>query len=228
VPPPRPPPLVAAAVVDPPELVDDVVGLPELVHDVVGSPAFELLCRYRDILASRGIDWGLLGPREVERLWDRHIVNSLNVAELIPRGARVSDVGSGAGLPGIPVAVARPDLQVDLLEPLLRRSDFLTHTVDELGITDRVAVRRTRAEDVRSTYDVVVSRALAPLDRLMRWCRPLMRPTGQILAIKGASAQDEIVRHERLIAASGLTGEVRTASGDRRLEPNTVVRLTLS
>ena len=163
----------------------------------------------------------------MDRLWERHIFNSVAVAELIPQRAAVADVGSGAGLPGIPVAVLRPDLVVELVEPLLRRSNFLTHTVEDLGITSRVSVRRARAEDVPRRYDVVLSRALAPLDRLIRWCLPLMEPTGQLLAIKGASASDEVARHARLIANSGLRAEVLTVAGDPRIDPTTVVRLRL-
>ena len=167
----------------------------------------------------------MIGPREVERIWGRHILNSAAVAELIPHAATVADVGSGAGLPGIPVAVLRSDLTVDLIEPLLRRSNFLTHSVDDLGISARVVVRRQRAEQVAETYDVVVSRALAPLDRLIRWCAPLMKPTGQILAIKGASAGQEVEDHRHLIRESGLTVDIVTPRASPELEPTTVVRL---
>lgn len=169
----------------------------------------------------------MIGPREVDRLWERHILNSASVADLVPPGVRVADVGSGAGLPGIPVAIRRPDLHVDLIEPLLRRTNFLTHSVDELGITGRVTVRRARADEVGQRYDAVLSRALAPLDRLIRWCLPLMEPSGQILAIKGASAGEEIDRHSRLIAGSGLAAEVVTVSCDPEVTPTTVVRLKL-
>jgi 16S rRNA (guanine527-N7)-methyltransferase len=161
----------------------------------------------------------------VERIWGRHILNSVAVAELIPDGASVADVGSGAGLPGIPVALLRTDLTVDLIEPLLRRSTFLTHSVDDLGITDRVSVRRERAEQVGRTYDAVLSRALAPLDRLIRWCLPLMEPDGQILAIKGASAGRELVDHDRLIRASGLSADIVTPQSAPDVEPTTVIRL---
>jgi 16S rRNA (guanine527-N7)-methyltransferase len=204
-----------------------VVEPPEIAEAVYGAERFTTISRYRDILASRGIDWGLLGPREVERLWSRHILNCAAVAQLIPEGANAADVGSGAGLPGIPVAVLRPDLGVDLIEPLLRRSNFLTHTVDEVGITQRVTVRRARVEEVDQTYDVVLSRALAPLDRLIRWCLPLVVPAGQILAIKGSSAADEVAQHARLIAGSGLRAEVLRVTSHPRLDPTTVVRLRL-
>jgi 16S rRNA (guanine527-N7)-methyltransferase len=192
------------------------------------ASAFVSISRYKDILASRGIDWGLLGPREVDRIWGRHILNSAAIAELIPHGASVADVGSGAGLPGIPVALMRPDLTVDLIEPLLRRSTFLTHSVDDLGITARVSVRRERAEQVDRTYDAVVSRALAPLDRLLRWCLPLMKPTGQILAIKGSSAGQELIDHQRLIRSSGLAAEIVTPRLSPEVESTTVIRLRLA
>jgi len=199
----------------------------ELVVQQVFGPGdgFVSISRYKDILVSRGIEWGLLGPREVERIWGRHILNSVAVAELIPDGASVADVGSGAGLPGIPVALLRTDLTVDLIEPLLRRSTFLTHSVDDLGITDRVSVLRQRAEQVGRTYDAVLSRALAPLDRLIRWCLPLMKPDGQILAIKGASAGRELVDHDRLIRASGLSADIVTPQSAPDVEPTTVIRL---
>ena len=205
---------------------DVLAGVAAAVYAEVGT--FKAISRFRDLLAREGIEWGLLGPREVERLWSRHILNSAAIAELIPLGASVADVGSGAGLPGIPVALLRPDLHVTLIEPLLRRSNFLTHSVDDLGITRQVAVRRDRAEQVRETFDVVASRALAPLDRLIRWCLPLMRTDGQILAIKGASAQQEVADHGRLITDSGLTADVVTVRAAPEVDPTTVIRLRLA
>ena len=109
-------------------------------------------------------------------MWDRHILNCAALSGLIAADSSVADVGSGAGLPGIPLAVLRPDLRMTLIEPLLRRSHFLTQTVEELEIADRVQVVRSRAEDHHQTYDVVVARALAPLDRLIGWCNPLRTP----------------------------------------------------
>lgn len=197
-----------------------------VVRRTYGDPeAFEQICRYRDILASRGIEWGLLGPREVPRLWERHILNSAAVAPLVPDRARVADIGSGAGLPGIPVAVLRPDLTMDLVESLLRRSTFLTHTVDDLGITPRVRVVRARAEDLTSRYDVLLSRALAPLDRLVRWCQPLLSDGGSILAIKGSSAEQEIAEHTVLLRRAGLAAEVVSCRLDDEIPATTVVRL---
>ncbi len=176
-------------------------------------------------MANRGIEWGLLGPREVPRLWDRHILNSAAVAQLVPDHAGVADIGSGAGLPGIPVAILRPDLVVDLVESLLRRTTFLTHTVDDLGITSRVQVVRARAEELDRRYDVVLSRALAPLDRLVRWCRPLLSDGGSILAIKGSSAEQEIADHAKLLRQAGLNAEVVACRLDDEIPPTTVVRL---
>ena len=152
----------------------------------------EVISRYVDILASRGIDWGLIGPRERDRLWDRHVLNSVAVASRIPPGVTVVDVGSGAGLPGLPLAILRPDLSITLLEPLLRRANFLDLAVTELGLADRVEVVRARAEDHRSRYDVVTCRAVAPLPRLLGWCWPLVAPGGRLLALKGGSAADEV------------------------------------
>lgn len=181
--------------------------------------------RYVDILASTGVEWGLIGPREVDRLWERHILNSAALADLIPDGSRVVDVGSGAGLPGIPLAVLRPDLEMTLLEPLLRRSRFLTHSVDDLGITDTTTVVRARAEDHRETYDVVLARAVAPLDRLVTWCNPLRDPVGTILALKGQSAYDEVAAAARTLRAHRLRADVLAVRATPDSDPTTVVRI---
>ena len=189
------------------------------------SYQFPLINRYVDILTSSAVAWGLLGPREADRLWDRHILNSAALGGLITADNAVVDVGSGAGLPGIPLAILRPDLRMTLIEPLLRRFTFLTQTVEELGITDHVTVVRSRAEDHRQSYDVVVARALAPLDRLVGWCNPLRAPDGVILALKGASANDEIAAANRELAAAQLDAQVLTVRAHPEAEPATVVRL---
>jgi 16S rRNA (guanine527-N7)-methyltransferase len=186
---------------------------------------FPLINRYVDILRSTAVSWGLLGPREADRLWDRHILNSAALGGLIAADTAVADVGSGAGLPGIPLAILRPDLRMTLIEPLLRRSTFLTQTVEELGITDHVAVARSRAEDHKRNYEVVVARALAPLDRLIGWCNPLRAPAGVILALKGTSANDEIEAANRELASAQLDAEVLTVRAHPEAEPATVVRL---
>jgi 16S rRNA (guanine527-N7)-methyltransferase len=168
----------------------------------------EAIRQYVDILASRGIDWGVIGPREGERLWERHILNSIAGASLFPEGATVVDVGSGAGLPGIPLAILRPDLKVTLLESLLRRANFLDLAVEELALSDRVRVVRARAEDHRERYAVVASRAVAPLPRLIGWCAPLMTGGGRILALKGSSAETELAESAKELRKARLAGVV--------------------
>ena len=196
----------------------------EVARQVYGE-RLPLLNRYVDILGSTAVTWGLLGPREADRLWDRHILNSAALSDLIATDSAVVDVGSGAGLPGIPLAILRPDLRVTLIEPLLRRFTFLVQTVGELGISDRLEVVRSRAEDHQCTYDVVVARALAPLDRLIGWCNPLRAPDGVILALKGASAADEVAAANRQLKAAGLKAEVLKARAHPDVEPATVVRV---
>jgi 16S rRNA (guanine527-N7)-methyltransferase len=193
--------------------------------DIYGS-AFPLINRYVDILATTGVEWGLIGPRETERLWDRHILNSIALGGLITVGSTVADVGSGAGLPGIPLALVRPDLQMTLIEPLLRRSTFLTETVGALDIGDRVKVVRTRAEDHHQSYDAVVARALAPLDRLIGWCNPLRADGGVILALKGKSAAEEVEAAKPELQAARLNAEVLSVRAHPEAEPATVVRLS--
>lgn len=160
--------------------------------------------RYAGILADAGVERGLIGPREVPRLWDRHLMNCAAVAELIPQGAHVVDVGSGAGLPGLVLAIARPDLQVSLLEPLLRRTVFLAETVEALDLRT-VEVLRSRAEEWagRLAADVVTARAVAPLERLVGWCLPLVKPGGVMLALKGESAAAELAEVAPSLRARG-------------------------
>jgi len=164
--------------------------------------------QYVDILASRGIDWGVIGPAEGERLWNRHVLNSIAGEALFPEGATVVDVGSGAGLPGIPLAILRPDLRVTLLESLLRRANFLDLAVEELGLSDRVRVVRARAEDHRERYAVVTSRAVAPLPRLIGWCAPLVTGGGKIVALKGSSAETELADSSKELRRARLTAAV--------------------
>src|SRR5262249_40199018 len=154
--------------------------------------------RYAELLTSAGVERGLLGPREAGRVWDRHLLNSAVVGELLNPGERVVDIGSGAGLPGVPLAVGRPDLHIVLLEPLLRRSEFLNEVVAELGLA--VEVVRGRAEEpwIRDRFggrDAAVSRAVAGLDKLTKWSMSLLRPDGRMVAIKGERAPDEVQEH---------------------------------
>lgn len=163
---------------------------------------------YVQLLAGDGVVRGLIGPREAGRLWTRHVLNCATPAELIPEGAKVVDVGSGAGLPGVVVAIARPDCRVILVEPLERRVRFLTEVVDQLGLANCRVVRSRAldAPDEAREADVVISRAVAPLGRLAAWCAGLARPGGLVLALKGATAQEELDRDRPAMAAAGLRG----------------------
>lgn len=181
--------------------------------------------RYAELLATDGVVRGLIGPREAPRLWERHLLNSVAVAERIPDGASVIDVGSGAGLPGIPLAITRPDLTVVLLEPLLRRATFLEEVVVALDL-ERVGVTRARAEDAvdrLSPADVVVSRALAPLDRLAAWCLPLTAVGGHVIAVKGVSAAEEAETHQAAVRRAGGADPVVAACGTSLLDPPVTV-----
>lgn len=174
---------------------------------------FGAACRYVERLATDGVVRGLLGPREVSRLWERHMFNSAALQRFVPEGARVIDVGSGAGLPGIPLALSRPDVLVDLIEPMLRRTSFLEEVVAELELST-VRVIRGRAPEVRDvvgTAPVVTARALAPLDRLVGWCVPLVEPGGALLALKGETAASELAEHGDDLRRMGVhTAEVVT------------------
>jgi len=163
------------------------------VRALFPSDRLALVERYGELLSTDGVVRGLIGPREVPRLWDRHVVNCALLATALPRDAAVADIGSGAGLPGLVVALARPDLQVTLVEPLLRRTTFLDEVVAELGLGN-VVVRRDRADALhgKDRFDVVTARAVAPLERLLGWCMPLVAPAGSLLAMKGDSAEEEV------------------------------------
>lgn len=180
--------------------------------------------QYADLLATEGVVRGLIGPREVPRLWDRHILNSAVVLPRVPQGATVADVGTGAGLPGLVWAIARPDLTVTLIEPLLRRTTFLDEAVAKLGL-DNVTVLRARAEDVKATYDVVTARAVAPLDKLGRWCLPLVRKGGVLLALKGRMAEQEVQASTATLHRLGATTIVVSTYGEDD-NPTTVVEVT--
>lgn len=168
------------------------------------SHALPLAERYADLLATDGVVRGLIGPREVPRLWERHLVNCALLAEAIPHGADVCDIGSGAGLPGLVLAIARPDLSVTLVEPLLRRSTFLREAVSTLGLQN-VEVVRARAEELhgKREFSVVTSRAVAPLERLLGWSMPLVRQGGELVAMKGSSAQAEIAAADKVLHRHG-------------------------
>jgi 16S rRNA (guanine527-N7)-methyltransferase len=199
----------------------EVSAAPQAAEALFGS-GLGRAQRYAEILAGAGVERGLLGPREIDRVWDRHILNSAAVAELLDPDERIADIGSGAGLPGIPLALARPDLRLTLIEPLLRRSEFLREVVDDLRLD--VAIVRGRAEDrsVRQQVgemDAVVSRAVASLDKLTKWSVPLLRPDGRMVAIKGERAEEEIQEHRRVMASLGAVDVKVMRCGADYLDP---------
>lgn len=191
----------------------------------------EMAVRYAGWLVGAGVERGLIGPREAPRIWERHLLNCAAVEELIPAGATVADIGSGAGLPGIPLALARPDLQITLIEPLLRRTMFLEEVVEDLGLGSQVRIRRGRAEDFHGElrFDRVTSRAVAPLAKLARWSVPLVAPGGSVLALKGDSARNEIEASRVVLSKLGV-GEalLQAVARDRLGEATTVVELRVA
>ena len=151
------------------------------------------IAAYAHFLTTAGIERGLIGPREGERIWERHIFNCLPVTKLLPQGASLFDIGSGAGLPGIVIALARPDLSVTLIEPLERRVSFLTEAVEGLNLTiTNMEVIRGRAQDVKKSADFVTARAVAPLEKLKKMSWHMVKTGGSLLAMKGESASAEM------------------------------------
>lgn len=176
----------------------------------VFGPRLDLAVAYAQALATAGVERGLIGPREAGRIWERHLLNCAVLQEVVPEGIELGDVGSGAGLPGIPLAIARPDLTVYLMEPMLRRTTWLREVIAELGLVN-VEIIRAKAHIVAESgqhFDVVTSRAVAALPTLAEWSMPLVRKEGQLLAIKGDSAEEE------LAAASGILAELGAASSE--------------
>jgi 16S rRNA (guanine527-N7)-methyltransferase len=161
---------------------------PELLAYFKGQE--DQIQRYAQLLAGAGIERGLIGPKEGDRIWERHIANCIPITTIIPQGVRVVDIGSGAGLPGVVIALARPDLKVTLVEPLQRRVDFLNEIVAELSLD--IEVIRGRAERVKKQFEVVTARAVAPLEKLMEISWHMIPKTGSLMAMKGESAADEI------------------------------------
>lgn len=212
---------------DHPRMTDDVsreTPPPEAAG--VFASALPTIEAYVDLLATDGVVRGLIGPREVPRLWSRHVMNSAAVLPRVPEGSTVADVGTGAGLPGLVWAIARPDLSVTLIEPLLRRTTFLDEVVSTLGLRN-VTVERARAEDARGSYDVVTSRAVANLDKLARWCMPLVRkPGGVMLALKGQSAAEEVRTATATLHRFGASTIVVTTYPNGDEIPTTVVEVT--
>ncbi|EPH40494.1 16S rRNA (guanine(527)-N(7))-methyltransferase RsmG [Streptomyces aurantiacus] len=200
---------------------------PEQARTVFGE-RFPDAVRYAELLAETGVQRGLIGPREVPRLWERHLLNCAVLSEVVPQGVTVCDVGSGAGLPGIPLALVRDDLKITLLEPLLRRTNFLNEVVELLGL-DHVTVVRGRAEEVLGKLPpvhVVTARAVAPLDRLAGWGVPLLRPYGEMLALKGDTAEEEVKAAGAALSKLGAESVSVVHVGEGVVEPlSTVVRV---
>ncbi|AKN69128.1 16S rRNA (guanine(527)-N(7))-methyltransferase RsmG [Streptomyces sp. NPDC088810] len=200
---------------------------PEQAREVFGD-RFADAVRYAELLAEAGVQRGLIGPREVPRLWERHLLNCAVLSEAVPEGVTVCDVGSGAGLPGIPLALVRDDLNITLLEPLLRRTNFLTEVVELLGL-DHVTVVRGRAEEVLGKLPpvhVVTARAVAPLDRLAAWGIPLLRPYGEMLALKGDTAEEELKAAATALSKLGAVETSILHVGEGVVDPlSTVVRV---
>jgi 16S rRNA (guanine527-N7)-methyltransferase len=206
-------------------------GEPPAEYAEVAARVFEdrlqLAVDYARLLITDGVVRGLIGPREAPRIWERHLINCAVMSEIIPIGGSVVDVGSGAGLPGIVLAVARPDLSITLVEPLARRTAFLTEAVTTLGLEATVTVVRGRAEDVvdgpPAGADVVTARAVAPLDRLAGWCLPLARTGGRLLALKGATAADEVAEHRAAVVRLGGSDPVLRTCGQGLIDPPTTI-----
>ena len=197
----------------------------ELMRTVFGDRV-KLAQAYHDSLATVAAERGFIGPKEVDRLWERHILNCAVAAEAFDEGASVADVGSGAGLPGIPLAIARPDLQLTLIEPLLKRSTYLKEVKEQLGL-DNVTVVRGRAEEQkRGQFDAVTSRAVAPLGKLAGWSLPLVRHGGAMVAMKGASVSEELERDEAQIRkAGGVDAEIFQVGEGLLAQPTTLIRI---
>lgn len=189
------------------------------------------MVEYGRLLATAGVERGLIGPREVPRLWDRHLLNCAVAVPLVPSGADVIDVGSGAGLPGIVWAIVRPDLRVICLEPLQRRATFLEEVVAQLGMAERVQVVRARAEDIvrgrgpvtSLRAQVVTARAVAPLERLAGWTVPLVKPGGELLALKGRSAAEELQASAMVLERLGVVSVEIVECGAGVVESTTTV-----
>ena len=195
-----------------------------MARGVFPSERLPLIEAYAASLASDGVVRGLIGPREVPRLWERHLLNCAVLGDVIPSGATVCDIGSGAGLPGLVLAVARPDLRITLVEPLLRRTSYLSEVVEQLGLA-HVEVLRGRAEQLHGErrFDVVTSRAVAPLERLLRWSMPLVAPEGALVAMKGSSIQAEIETAAPVLRKLGCARPEVSSLGEGVVDPQTIV-----
>ena len=198
-------------------------SVPDVARRVFRLDRLPLAEAYAEALATAGVERGLIGPREAPRLWDRHLLNCAVLGDLLPQGATVADIGSGAGLPGLVLAIHRPDLRMTLIEPLLRRTTFLEELVDQLGL-DNVEVVRGRADLLhgKRTFDVVTSRAVAPLGRLLEWSMPLVGAQGALVAMKGSSIATEIEEAADVLDALGCAAPTVSILGEDLLEQSTL------
>ncbi|MDR4534922.1 16S rRNA (guanine(527)-N(7))-methyltransferase RsmG [Glutamicibacter sp. PS] len=199
----------------------------EVAAEKIFGDRLDLARRYVQHLATSGIERGLLGPREVPRLWSRHVLNCAVIAELMDKDAEVADVGSGAGLPGLCLAIARADLKLTLIEPLERRCIWLTEVIEDLGL-DNVTVMRGRAEQMVDVVNAqyVTARAVSALSNLAGLTLPLLHGQGELLAIKGRSAAEEIAKAENAVKKLGGANTEVIVVGEAVLEePTTVVRI---
>lgn len=201
----------------------DALG-PSALREFFGD-RFESVQAFAQLLAAEGETRGLIGPRELDRLWERHILNSAAVVPFLGEG-RIADVGSGAGLPGLVIAAMLPDREVTLIEPMERRVAWLEEAAAQVGLAN-VVVIRGRAEEVRDTVraDVVTARAVASIDKLIKWCEPLLAPEGHMALLKGRSAADEIDRAKYALRKAKLVAHIESAPTMAGVEPTTVVRL---
>lgn len=206
------------------------IGTKQLVAArTIFGDRFPLAERFVNHLATSGIERGLLGPRELPRLWDRHVLNCAVVEQLIPSASRVADVGSGAGLPGLALAIARPDAAFYLIEPLERRVNWLREVTEDLGLKN-VEIFRGRAEQAVGKFDVniVTARAVSALSGLATLTMPLLKGSGDVLAIKGRSAGEEVEKAAKIIRRlGGKSTSVETVGGALLDEPTTVVRIAV-
>lgn len=195
----------------------ELLAPPPAAEQVFGS-ALPGLQAFAALLAGPGVERGLLGPREAPRLWERHLLNCAGLSELVAEGEVVLDLGSGAGLPGLVLALQRPDVQVVLVESLQRRAAFLTEAVEALGL-QTVVVRRARAEELHGSLevDVVTARAVAPVDRLAGWALPLLRPGGRLLALKGEQAATELAAAGPALKLHGAVSSSVVSVGSQEL-----------
>ena len=205
----------------------ELPDIPEVGRSLFHVKQLPLIEHYARLLASDGVIRGLIGPREVPRLWDRHILNCALMAGLLDQDSTLADIGSGAGLPGLVLAIARPDVRITLIEPLLRRTTFLEEVVTELGL-ENVEVVRGRADDLhgKATYDAVTSRAVAPLPRLLTWSMPLVSQEGRLLAMKGSNVADELFEvADDLRRAQCAPPVIHTLGGDDGLSTTHVLQV---